>query len=245
MDKKTKRISALLIWASVLTLFLTMGAGALGRFLLIGDSQLTSTEGFYYAVKVIPLGILFAAISWYSVAWGRRNRRKPNVVVGMIFGVLVTLMGIMGILGHSEYYTDYSYMAELGEMVGFEFPDSGKLVAIKATKENQPAGNKIYIELDAVVRFSDEDAKMVEDRIASDPRFVTELSIEAQTAIPTLYSYTYKSSQYDSYMLYSVDSGSFNDPAEGDRSFIYFLYVRDENAMVIYKYTLNGLTEEA
>lgn len=239
MDKKIKRTSTLLIWASILTLFLTMGVAELGRILLIGDLQLTATEGLYYATKLIPLGILFAGIPWYSTIWGRRNRRKSNVIVGMIFGIIVTLIGFMGIYSYFAYSTDYSYVSELGQTVGFEFPDSGKLVCLKSEKEGQTSNARYVIELDSVVRFEDEDAKAVEDRIASDPRFVTDLPIEAQAAVPTIYSYTYEIIHYDSYMLYSVDSGSSNAPAEGDRTFLYFLYVRDENAMVIYKYTLN------
>lgn len=238
MDKKTKRISTLLIWASVLTLLLTMSMGTLGQSLLIGDSVLTATEAFYYSTTLLPLGILFAAISWFAVAWGKRNRRTPNVVVGMIFGIFVTLIGLMGLLGHLGYSTDYSYVAELGETVGFDFPDSGRFVAIKSEKENRTSSDGTFIELDSVVRFEDEDAKAVEERIASDDRFVTKLPLSAQKSVPRLYSHTYAISQYDAYMLYCVDSGSVNDPTEGDRLFIYILYDRDENAMVIYKYTL-------
>ena len=240
MKRNTKYTSIFWILASILTLPLVLILGNLSLMLLSGGDYVSSFEGLYYAIQIVWVGIPLSAISWYSVIWGKRNGKKCNQVIGMIFGILLFAIGILGIYGMNRFDTDYSYVSELGETIGFDFPKSGKFIAITSDKETNTTTDRFFLESEAVIRFENADAKDVETKIKTDTRFVTELPEEARFVIPELYSYTYQYDVYDFYMLYSVESGHANVPAESDQSFIYLMYDHDLNAMEIYKFTLNG-----
>lgn len=240
MKRNTKYTSIFWIFASILTLPLVLILGNLSLMLLSGGDYVSSFEGLYYAIQIVWVGIPLSAISWYSVIWGKRNGKKSNQVIGMIFGILLFAIGILGIYGMNRFDTDYSYVSELGETIGFDFPKSGKFIAITSDQETNTTTDRFFLESEAVIRFENADAKDVETKIKTDTRFVTELPEEARFVIPELYSYTYQYDVYDFYMLYSVESGNANVPAESDQSFIYLMYDRDRNAMEIYKFTRNG-----
>lgn len=195
----------------------------------------TSFEGLYKILQLIWIFFLFLPISIGNIIYGvylksKNYQFKSNIIIGIIFSILLLLYGSMHFLSKSQYSEDKTYLYELEEKIGVDFPNDFEIVTLDWTGGKQTSLDNTLLKFESIVRINGENIKYFDTNLWLE-------EVQSTEMLPTLF--VYETLKYDKFLVYCFDTNEYN-PTEFSNQYEYvaIAYNIENNNLIIYEFYL-------
>ena len=187
----------------------------------------------------LPLASLILGIIYRKKGF----KAKKNIVVGIIFTALLVLYGSFTFVPDGMYSHDYSYVSQIETKINFDLPDNGE-ISIQDWTIGRQDPNPVQYYYMSDIKFTDKnEIANFSTEISQSNLWLTYVNTTLIGLVPSMYSYLLSSTQYDYFMIYNVDLGSYNMMPESSSTYhyIFLAYSSLDGTMKICEYSLDVL----
>ena len=237
--KREFRINSMLRWLFVLTLLSIF----IGFALVVSISPMTQAQGDYMWGELFVLPIPLASIVLGIVYRKKGYRCTKSIVAGAIVALYVCGMGLPSLfVGPSGTY-DYGYVAQVGQAVGVEMPEQGRITS-RDFGTRLSTNGKVNVLRDSHVIFEEQaQVDRLSGAVLEDERWTGDIRTELIGLLPYSYAGTFETGHYDRFMIYNATLDAYNTlPQEsGEYKFYYLAYNTSLGTMDVTEYYLTVL----
>ena len=196
----------------------------------------------FFLFLPIPLSSLVLGI----ICKLRGYKTVKNIVIGIIFSLLLFGFGSFSFLFRDMYSRDFTYVTQIEKKISFDLPNTGKIATMELTGWRDGEENTVFptfTHQSDITFTSEEEISEFNHRIKNSEHWLSWVNTPLRGLLPSGHSSPQSLNQYDYFMIYNVDLGSYNTlpKASGAYEFIFLAYNMQGGTMVVIDYSLDVL----